>query len=816
MAKSDAAPIWSEPLWVDTTSISTSHPYTVVDLCCGCGGFTLGFQAAGYLPLLGIESVHWPAETFRTNFPGVPLLESAVEKLTDDAIVDAVCGRDVDVICAGLPCPGFSTNGGQRAEDARNWLFTQLARVVELLMPHAVAIENVPPIGTVHDGAFGRWLSAALADAGLGSVSLEILNAADYGVPQNRKRAIVIATPCGQTPYPAPILAEPFHRSVDAAIGDLRRLPQGALPNHDWPVPGAELQARISALSHGEPLNARFTGGCRRLWPDRPGFTTMGNHGQPHIHPSEDRFLSVREMARLQGFPDTFTLEGSVRRQQDQVANAIPPPLAEHVALALRPLLDAVSERASEVETDTAVTGRRDHDLVGTDRPRSPGASVLPRTQTDDAEGATTPVLVPVESHHHVRHPGLPVSAIIEGDNLDALNALLPTHAGLVDAIFVDPPYNTGTTESYRNSFGDAEWVQSVAERLRLARELLTADGTICVTIDHVQLFNLGSVADAIFGRRNRLGVVTVVHNERGRSGFDGNGFNENHETYLFYARQDDLAEVNPVRVPDGELRSRFPHEDEHGRLAWHGLTRTGGNSRPHQTPKQYYPIYADPVSGHMGLTPFACAVEILPVDAEGHPRTWSCIPATFEDWLAEGLLRLAPSRHHPSGHTIQKLSRPNGDDGLSATEQPKTVWLGPDLNAATHGTGLLRRMIGLNPFSYPKSVHAVKRALHAMVGHKPDATVLDPYAGSGTTAHALLMLNAEDGGRRRFILVNSNEITKGRGGDRRRICEEICLPRVRAAIEGYGYRSGGRTVRVPGLPGNFRYHRVEVGPTDG
>jgi len=348
MSRTDAGTIWSEPLWVDTTSISTSVPYTVVDLCCGCGGFTLGFLLAGFLPLVGIECVHWPAETFRRNFPGVPLLESTVEKLTDDEIVDAVCGRDVDVVCAGLPCPGFSTNGDQRAEDARNWLFTQLARVVELLTPKAVVIENVPPIGTVHDGVFGRWLSAALADLGYGTTSLEVLNAACYGVPQDRKRAIIVANPWGlPNPYPGAILAQPFHRSVDSAIRDLEHLPQGAVPNHEWPVPGAKLQARIVALSHGEPLNAGFTGGCRRLRPDRPGFTMMSNNGQPHIHPHEHRFLSVREMARIQGFPDSFLFSGPVRDQQRQVGNAIPPPLAEHVALALRPVLDSVCERTT-------------------------------------------------------------------------------------------------------------------------------------------------------------------------------------------------------------------------------------------------------------------------------------------------------------------------------------------------------------------------------------------------------------------------------------------------------------------------------------
>ena len=333
------------PKLVDTTSIPTSPPYTVVDLCCGCGGFSLGFTQAGYLPLLGIEYEHSAAETFRRNFPDVPLLESAVERLTDVEILDAVGGRRVDVLCAGLPCPGFSANGNQRADDPRNWLFTQLIRLVDLLRPRVVVVENVPPIGTVHEGAFGHWLSTTLADVGYGTISLQVLNAAAYGVPQKRERAIIIANPWDlPNAYPMPILAEPFYRTVDSAIGDLEALPQGAVPNHLWTI--SSVPEKVTATRPGEPINEKFRGGCRRLWGDRPAFTIVGNHGQPHIHPHLDRLLSVREMARLQGFPDSFVFEGEMCPQQDQVGNAIPPPLAEHVALALRPMLDLAMDES--------------------------------------------------------------------------------------------------------------------------------------------------------------------------------------------------------------------------------------------------------------------------------------------------------------------------------------------------------------------------------------------------------------------------------------------------------------------------------------
>lgn len=335
---------FQDPELIDTTSIPTSPKYTVVDLCCGCGGYTLGFLLAGYLPLLGIECDRWAAETFRSNFPDVPLLELAVERLTDAEILDAIGGREVDVICAGLPCPGFSSNGKQKGDDERNWLFTQFVRVVELLQPHVLAIENVAQIGTVHGGVFGRWLSAALADVGYDTISLQVLKAAAYGVPQRRERAIIVANRWGlQNLYPSPILAKPFFRTVDPAIDDLRSLPQGAVPNHEWPKLGAGRQARITALSQGEPLYENFTGCCRRLRPDRPANTVTANNGVPHVHPHEHRLLSVREMARLQAFPDTFLFCGSVVEGQRQVGNAIPPPLAEHIALALRPLLDEVA-----------------------------------------------------------------------------------------------------------------------------------------------------------------------------------------------------------------------------------------------------------------------------------------------------------------------------------------------------------------------------------------------------------------------------------------------------------------------------------------
>lgn len=425
-------------------------------------------------------------------------------------------------------------------------------------------------------------------------------------------------------------------------------------------------------------------------------------------------------------------------------------------------------------------------------------------------EDHQVPVAVPVIGKHHMAYPELPASFIIEGDNYHALAVLSATHEQKIDAIFIDPPYNTGTTRAYKNNIEKEQWIQLMSSRLLLARNLLATNGVICISIGKEQLFNLGNLADDIFGDGNRLGVITVVHNKGGRSqvGFSRQPFNDDNEFYLFYAKNAKEASINPPTTND-DSPSSHPRkfQDERGRFYWKSFTRTGGNSRPADRPRQHYPIHVNPKTGHMAIEPFDDSIELWPIDSDDEARIWNGLPSYFEKMFSEDRLGLFPSHTKDGDFSIRYKCYARGNDGDNHIGQPMTTWTGKDLNAREHGTKLLRMMIGPNPFNDPKSVYAVKRALHAMVGHKPEATVLDFYAGSGTTAHALLMLNAEDGGNRRFILAQINEPTiKGLVP----ICEEICLPRVRAAID--GYNKGKK--HVPGLPGNIRYLRVELVPT--
>jgi len=419
-----------------------------------------------------------------------------------------------------------------------------------------------------------------------------------------------------------------------------------------------------------------------------------------------------------------------------------------------------------------------------------------PHSPTDSVR---YPILTPVDHLHHLPNPGVPVSFIIEGDNYHALSVLKVTHDRRVDAIFIDPPYNTGTTEAYDNAFDDARWVSAFSARLRLAKDLLTPDGVICITIGEAQLFNTGVLCDCLFGRENRLADVVVAHNETGHA---GTPFRNTHEHYLFYRRGIESETISLEPTNDVKVKKQYPKEDEIGRFAWQNLVRSGAGAMPEDRPTMCYPVYIDPATDRISLQPFSGSIEILPVDAKGDPRRWYCSPDTLAAWSRSGELRIRTTKREGQvKYAIDFKVRPNVGDRI------RDVWTGAEFSAAAHGDKLLTRMIGNNPFKYPKSIHAVKRALYAMAGHKPNAIVLDFYAGSGTTAHALLMLNVDEEcpGQRTFILATNNEMTQLRGKEEkrnRRICSEVCLPRVRAAIDGYD--------DVPGLPGNVRYFKVE------
>jgi len=322
-------------IWVDVADVPPpSDPPNFIDLFSGAGGMTLGFENAGYRAVASAEIDPVASATHERNFPNCRHFCGDVASF-DPRLWTAGAGP-IHLVVGGPPCQGFSVAGNNDPDDPRNYLFTQFVRVVDELQPAYVVMENVPRIATVGGGAFVRRIREAFADIGYGNVSLAILESADYGVAQFRPRAIFVANRLGlKNPYPSPLLTPDRHKSIESAISDLQGRDRDPAIRHEWTRHSPEFVERISRVEPGKSLYRSYADAYKRQYPGRPSMTVKENHGGTHIHPHLNRTISVREMARLQSFPDSFAFEGTMKKAMWQVGNAVPPRLAECVGKAL-------------------------------------------------------------------------------------------------------------------------------------------------------------------------------------------------------------------------------------------------------------------------------------------------------------------------------------------------------------------------------------------------------------------------------------------------------------------------------------------------
>ncbi len=329
--------------WVDSNEINISgNWYNMVDFFSGSGGLTLGFVQAGYRPLLGVEADPAASATFRQNFPRAIHWEGRVENASAEMILDLLEGQQVHVICAGFPCPGFSVAGQRDIEDRRNTLYKEVVRLTQAIQPLFVVLENVPGFVTLAQGKYLSDLRRDFLKIGY-KISAQVLESASYGVPQMRPRTILIGNKFGvRNPYPKPILSEDKYVPIEAAIDDLKTVQANPKINHEWTKHSNEMTKRISQVPPGGSLYDSYMDAWKRQYKGVPAMTIKENHGGTHIHPDLNRVLSAREMARLQTFPDSFFFWGTMKRVYFQVGNAVPPLLAKHIALALRPSLEKI------------------------------------------------------------------------------------------------------------------------------------------------------------------------------------------------------------------------------------------------------------------------------------------------------------------------------------------------------------------------------------------------------------------------------------------------------------------------------------------
>jgi len=349
---------------------------------------------------------------------------------------------------------------------------------------------------------------------------------------------------------------------------------------------------------------------------------------------------------------------------------------------------------------------------------------------------------------------------IIKGNNLLALHTLKSQFRGQVKLVYIDPPYNTGAegdTFSYNNTFKHSSWLTFMKNRLDVARDFLTPDGFIAIAIDHVEVFYLGAIADEIFGRDNRIGVITVLHNPKGRN--LSKFFSSNSEFMLVYAKDVSLAEFNQVAISD-EIQRSFDQEDEFGRYKYVPFMRARTVWSRENKPNNWYPVYVSRDLKELTTEKKEGYYEVFPITNDGKEMAWKKIQSSFinlnkDDYFIARMENGKVLVYHK----------------LREQQVYKSVWTDKKYQSEFHGTNLLKQLLGFNKFSYPKSLYLLIDILKIITSE--DDIVLDFFAGSGTTAHAVLALNKEDGGNRQCILCEQMDYM-----------ESITVERVKKVIE--------------------------------
>jgi adenine-specific DNA-methyltransferase len=375
---------------------------------------------------------------------------------------------------------------------------------------------------------------------------------------------------------------------------------------------------------------------------------------------------------------------------------------------------------------------------------------------------------------------------LIEGDNFFALNILRYTHSSRIDLIYIDPPYNTGNKEDEEgfvyndkrvdseDSYRHSKWLSFMSKRLELAKDLLTDSGLIFISIDQNEFAQLRLLCDQIFGESNFINYLSWKKRSTGGQVKDGSMITQT-EFIFIYAKNKTKAKLNKVE----NLNS--------GAEKWRDLRKSGGQWQKRYRPKQYFPFFYDSAKNELTLERTSKnQIEIYPQDSNGEDGFWENGIETARTRLINGEFRAEMIKKGSlKGHYKIKQLEIAGDD--------QNVGNFIDL-PSVQGANEIKKL-GLK-FNNPKPLGLIEHIL--TIGSPKDGLVLDFFAGSGTTGHAVLSLNSSSNANRKFILVTNNE---------NNICEEVTLPRIKKAIKGYNEPNG---YSVAGLGGNMRYFKTK------
>lgn len=462
--------------------------------------------------------------------------------------------------------------------------------------------------------------------------------------------------------------------------------------------------------------------------------------------------------------------------------------------------------------------------------------------------------LVVVAEFRDILYPGLvstgkverggdkPFHTVINGENCHVLKAMTYTHRGKVDAIYIDPPYNSGARDwKYNNDYveGDdlyrhSKWLAMMERRLLVAKELLNpADSVLIVTIDEKEYLRLGLLLEQLFPEA----TIQMVSSQINPKGVSRGGSFRRSDEYLFFVM---FGASRPIRMPlsnEWSTSTQADNGESPGGVEdivtpeWTSMMRRGSEAHRSDRPSMFYPIYADPNTkriieigeplpdGEHVAPQRDGLVTILPIRRNGLEGRWQIGVSELNVRMRQGRIRLGRPTSYgfvvnylPDGAYADVMSdkfviQGNAPDGSliavgtagDLSRIASTQWKIASHNASEHGSTLLAQFLPGTKFPFPKSLFAVEDALRFFVKEKHEAVILDFFSGSGTTAHAVMRLNRQDGGKRQCISITNNEVGADEQEALRRnglrpgdaeweqwgICDYITKPRVQAAITG-------------------------------
>jgi len=388
---------------------------------------------------------------------------------------------------------------------------------------------------------------------------------------------------------------------------------------------------------------------------------------------------------------------------------------------------------------------------------------------------------------------------LIHGENFQALNLLLTQYANKIQCVYIDPPFNTDASPIlYKNGYKSSAWMSLIENRLRACRSLLLDTGVLVAAIDDEQHRELNFLLSEVFEER-LLGTILVRSNPSGRP--TKTGYSVSHE-YLIFSGKGMNSSIGRLPPSDRQM-SRFSEADENGPFEWRNLRREGSNSDRSARKHLYYPMFIGRKEVRIPRMIWESSKEewiveekpqpgetiVFPNNEDGVEKTWR--------WGREKVVRSLGEisiRKDRSGQDFVYYKRRPHDDGVVST----SCWFDAKYSSIEHGTALIKKLFGKSTFSYPKSVFAVMDSIFVAGAHQNHSCTLDFFAGSGTTAHAVMNLNREDGGSRKYVMVEMGQHF-----------ETVLLPRIKKVAYSHDWKDG-KPVSREGQSHFFKYIRLE------